>query len=434
MSFFLPTLFILSTLIITLMNTQATQHFRTLTLFQRSSSKWMVFTILLMSGIWGCENPKISIQDMHMDQSLPDIDQGQQDQSVEDQSIEDQSIEDQSIEDQSAEDQEILDQMLSMSDGPALYTEFCAFCHGSQGEGYVADQANALNNSTFLSTVDDYFLTQAIVHGRVGTPMSPWGQEKGGPLSAQDVEAIVDVIRSWQTEPSVDLVPLANQGEALRGQGPYQAACASCHGVNGEGVSALSLNNPWFLATISDEALAYAIEYGRPGTAMSAYGDLLTPGTIADVVAYIRSWQRPVDSEPIEPFRPQIEQAILNPEGPLAQWTLREDRFVSGEQVYQAMQEGKQFILIDARPSADYLDEHIQGAISLPFYLVEDYIDQLPTTIPIVSYCGCPHAISGQAADALLEAGFPSVAVLDEGFYVWRDEFEYPTVSGTEVR
>jgi cytochrome c oxidase cbb3-type subunit 3/ubiquinol-cytochrome c reductase cytochrome c subunit len=383
-------------------------------------------------GQSGCTDPKELNQNEIVDLGVSDqqwIDVG-----LVNQDPVDQDPVDQDPIDQDPIDQDPIDQDLSLSDGPALYTEFCAFCHGNTGEGYLADQANALNNPTFLQTVDDYFLSQAIIHGRVGTPMSPWGQEKGGPLSTEDVEAIVEVIRSWQTEPTLDLEPLSQQGEALRGQGPYQAACASCHGVDGEGITALSLNQPWFLATISDEALAYAIEYGRPGTAMGAYGSILNSGTIADLVAYIRSWQRPVDSNPIDPFIPQIDQAITHPNGPLAEWTLRENRFVSSQQVFDAFESGQQLILIDARPSADYLDEHIQNAISLPFYLIEEYIDVLPTTVPIVTYCGCPHAISGQAADALIEAGFPSVAILDEGFYVWRDEFGYPTRTGQEVR
>lgn len=393
-----------------------------------------LFGLIISSSLLGCDVPdsKMIPSDSYVNQDL-DLNPSQSiDQDV-DQDI-DQKLDQEVRESDQSMDQSLdqeLDQTQPISaDGQALYTRFCAFCHGDNGEGYVADQANALNHPDFLRTVDDLFLTQAIVHGRLGTPMSPWGIEKGGPLSAVEVDAIVRYIRQWQTEPSLDLPPLDQQGQALRGQGPYQAACASCHGDEGQGVSAISLNQPWFLATITDEALAYAIRKGRSGTAMGAYESIFNEAVIADLVAYIRSWQRPVDAEPIEPFTPQIEQAVLNPQGPLAEWTLREQRFVSAEQGYQALEQEQQFIFIDARPSADYLDEHIQGAISLPFYLINDYIEQLPSMVPIVTYCGCPHAISGQAADALLEAGFSSVAVLDEGFYVWRDEFNYPTRSG----
>ena len=55
----------------------------------------------------------------------------------------------------------------------------------------------------------------------------------------------------------------------------------------------------------------------------------------------------------------------------------------------------------------------------------------LPRDKWIVTYCGCPHAISGQAADTLLEAGFEKVGVLDEGFFVWQD-LGYPVSRGRE--
>jgi cytochrome c oxidase cbb3-type subunit 3/ubiquinol-cytochrome c reductase cytochrome c subunit len=111
---------------------------------------------------------------------------------------------------------------------------------------------------------------------------------------------------------------------------------------------------------------------------------------------------------------------------------LREGRFVPASQVNTAMEMGARFTLIDARPAADYLDEHIYGAISLPFYDIDQYAEDLPQDAFTVTYCGCPHAVSGQAADALIARGFSRVAVLDEGFYEWRDTFAYPTTTGTQ--
>ena len=58
--------------------------------------------------------------------------------------------------------------------GEELYQQFCGFCHGAEGEGYLADNANALSNQDFLSVATDEFLTLSTVHGRSGTPMSPW--------------------------------------------------------------------------------------------------------------------------------------------------------------------------------------------------------------------------------------------------------------------
>lgn len=317
--------------------------------------------------------------------------------------------------------------------GDNLYQQFCGFCHGSSGEGYLADHANALSNPDFLSTVSDEFLSLATIHGRPGTPMSPWGQEKGGPLDASMVRDIVAFIRSWQIEASVVHPTPSLVGSAQRGRPLYNAVCASCHGENGEGVSAVSLNNPWFLETVSDAFIAHAIQVGRRGTAMSAYGPpLVNEQGVADLIALIRSWTLPVDMDPPPPFTPQVDQTPLNPEGDEPSFELREGRFVPAQQVYDALIDQRRLTLIDARPAADYLDEHIDGAISLPFYEIDNYITELDPQTFTITYCGCPHAVSGQAADALIAQGFERVAVLDEGFYEWRDTFGFPTTSGTQ--
>ena len=56
--------------------------------------------------------------------------------------------------------------------GAVAYAKTCALCHGAQGEGYVADNATALNNPTFLATAPDDFLRQSVGRGRPGTTMS----------------------------------------------------------------------------------------------------------------------------------------------------------------------------------------------------------------------------------------------------------------------
>lgn len=313
------------------------------------------------------------------------------------------------------------------ADGPALYQEYCAFCHGDAGEGYVSDNANALANQSFLSAADDEFLTLATIHGRPGTPMSAWGVAKGGPLEDHEVAAIVAHIRGWQTEPSVALGEAPVEGNATRGQGAYAARCADCHGESGEGGTYMSINNPWFLETASDAFIAYAITNGREDTRMRAYADSLPERTINDITALIRSWAVPVDTEPIPPYEPDLDRAVLNPDGPDPAWELREDRYVSIHTVNESIEAGDALVLVDARPTSDFVTSHIAGAINLPFYDIGDYVDELPRDRWVVAYCGCPHAVSGQAADVLIAAGFERVAVLDEGFYEWEDA-GYPVV------
>ncbi len=79
------------------------------------------------------------------------------------------------------------------------------------------------------------------------------------------------------------------------GQQLWGLNCASCHGVQGLGVSAPALNSQEFLASTTDEQMHGIIRGGIPGTEMPAwwteYGGPLTDQQIRSVVAYVRSWQ-----------------------------------------------------------------------------------------------------------------------------------------------
>jgi cytochrome c oxidase cbb3-type subunit III len=319
--------------------------------------------------------------------------------------------------------------------GAALYTQYCAMCHGSDGEGYSADEANALANPDFLKSADDAYIAAGIVRGRPGTPMSAWGKEKGGPLGPAEVSAILAFMRSWQTEPSVDLGQAPVHGDALKGAELYERWCAACHGKRGEGGQYLKLGNPIFLETAGDAFIRYAIDQGRRNTPMMAYRSILSPKEIDDVVAYVRSFQRPDRFEDtvaeVQEALSQVIQSrgVLHPGNPPAEFALIDGRYVPADDVYAAHQAKKSFIIVDARPGSDYLRSHIQGAISIPFYDMPSAVGLLPKNLWIITYCGCPHAISGKAADTLKGAGYDKVAVLDEGFFFWQEK-EYPVVIG----
>ncbi|TPV93493.1 MAG: hypothetical protein B7733_20185 [Myxococcales bacterium FL481] len=309
------------------------------------------------------------------------------------------------------------------------YALYCALCHGDEGQGYVADGANALAHPDFLAAASDQLLRRAIVRGRQGTPMSGWGLEWGGPLDDAGVAGLVALMRSWQTRPNLSLGTEAGMGQPGLGEAVYAVHCEHCHGPRGAGSTYMSLADPGFLADASDGYLRYAVAKGRAGTPMPAFETTLNASQIDDVVALIRSWQRPLDgSTPALPSM-DISDALLNPGGlPPLEFGLS-DRFISVEQLKRAYDAAESFIVIDARAPGDYVGGHIQGAVSVPFYAVSDYLDQLPTDVWIVTYCGCPHAASEAAADALFAAGYSQVRVLDEGLDLWI-ELGYPTEAG----
>lgn len=315
--------------------------------------------------------------------------------------------------------------------GAEHYAKYCALCHGGAGEGYKADDAPALRNATFLTLSTDAFLEHAVLRGRPGTTMSPWAQDRGGPLDATAASSIVLYLRGLTPHTPNDPSGLEVRGDAAAGAPVYAARCAECHGAKGEGGRFVNLGNPELLATASDGFLLRSIEQGRPGTLMPAFAGTLPPAELANVVTLIRSWQRPPDSPLPAPPRPgQLTDVVQNPSAGNATFPGIE-RFVPADTVKAALDQRRRIVLLDARPPYDYARAHISGAISAPFYEVADYAPQLPRDAPIVAYCGCPHAESGQAVDTLKGLGYSTVYVLDEGFTVWRER-GYPVRGGAK--
>lgn len=94
-----------------------------------------------------------------------------------------------------------------------------------------------------------------------------------------------------------DVVYRADQtpGDAeqiARGKASF-GMCAGCHGANGEGQIGVgpAINSPNYVAIASNELLTRTITEGRTGTNMVPFGAMLKDEGVADVVAYLRSWQ-----------------------------------------------------------------------------------------------------------------------------------------------
>ena len=140
----------------------------------------------------------------------------------------------------------------SQEHGREIYGRMCAVCHGAGGEGYKADQAPALAHRDFLASVTDEFLESAIANGRIGTTMSAWSKERGGPLGPDDVAATIAFLRTWdrRKHPALDERPSA--GNIAAGSVIFARECVRCHGVRGVGGPNVNIGNPELLATASD--------------------------------------------------------------------------------------------------------------------------------------------------------------------------------------
>lgn len=218
----------------------------------------------------------------------------------------------------------------SFASGKALYREHCANCHGDRGQG--ASGGDGRGRIGELSTPDvsarlgRVRLLDVIRDGKPGTAMPPFGDR----MQPAQIEALAAYVRtalllatpldvSGTTaharglpgtsaavpSPSpapvqrADLtlpLPAGLSGDPARGKRFYNANCATCHGVRGDGqgprayfinpkprvfdseASRGSLNRPAIFAGVS---------MGRPGTEMPAWSKVLDEQQIADVAEYV---------------------------------------------------------------------------------------------------------------------------------------------------
>jgi rhodanese-related sulfurtransferase/mono/diheme cytochrome c family protein len=91
----------------------------------------------------------------------------------------------------------------------------------------------------------------------------------------------------------------AQDTQIEHGRDLYDRMCTVCHGKDGEGYvadRAPAIGHQEFLAAASDAFLVRALERGRPGTTMSAWGTTrggpLTPSDERAIVAFMRTWQK----------------------------------------------------------------------------------------------------------------------------------------------
>lgn len=319
--------------------------------------------------------------------------------------------------------------------GEHLYARMCAVCHGREGQGYAADQAPALHHPRFLGSVTDSFLRSAIANGRTGTTMSAWSTAHSGPLAPAEIDALVAFLRDWEDGPRPALDESPAHGNATRGMETFARECQACHGHEGTGGPNVHIGNLDLLSTASDGFLRYAIRDGRPGTLMPAFASKLGDSGVEDVLAALRNWQEHAAIAPKPPpVRPPpipLGPIPLFPHGPEPVGFLAYPKNTGANVVKGQLDRHARIGLIDARAPSDYLNEHIAGAVSVPFYDPEPYVVSLPKDAWLALYCACPHAESGALAQKLAAKGFTKITVLDEGLWVWKDR-KYPTRTGVD--
>lgn len=243
------------------------------------------------------------------------------------------------------------------SRGRRIYARVCSVCHGEQGKGSMFASPNlrpAPRDFTSQGAKDELTrdrMLAAVTHGRPNTAMPGYGRR----FSQEDLEAVVDYIRvsimrvqeaeavagtratagpgtkkgarkeaghdhgdhSGHGDPNdhaahghggdhalgkdgkIDMrKPFSNglRGDPVAGQKFYDANCATCHGIKGDGQGprAYFINpkpavftDPKTRAGMNRPVIYDGVALGRRGSEMPAWDKVMTPQEIADVSEYV---------------------------------------------------------------------------------------------------------------------------------------------------
>lgn len=189
-----------------------------------------------------------------------------------------------------------------------LYGRNCAGCHGKDGK---AGPAPPLNDNLFRASISEDELAMVIAGGRnvtkhQKTMMPGFAKSSGGTLTPAQIQVLVFEIKgvryrlkekSHGDEPTYEVVKDADGKEPLWGDPgrkpkdapdypvkeikagrtsqeyerirmtTFKNACAGCHGEAGRGGDSGAINDPAFLALISNQALRRILITGRPDLA-----------------------------------------------------------------------------------------------------------------------------------------------------------------------
>jgi mono/diheme cytochrome c family protein len=220
--------------------------------------------------------------------------------------------------------------------GKIVFAQNCVVCHGERGQGSNHPVGGPLPPRDLASPQARAELSRermlaSVTHGRPGTGMAAFS----GRLPAQDIEAVVDYVRAALMVPSAESIsgvrahggrsgdtgkpaarpapqamadmslPMPNGlvGDAVKGGRFYNANCATCHGVKGDGKGPRAyFINPKprnFREASARAVLARPVIYmatamGRLGSEMPAWNKVLNEQEIADVSEYVfRQFIRP---------------------------------------------------------------------------------------------------------------------------------------------
>lgn len=191
-------------------------------------------------------------------------------------------------------------------DFTTLYKQNCAGCHGAEGHRGLAV---SLANPVYLSLAGREELIRVTSEGVKGQLMPAFARSKGGMLTDEQVAILADgILARWSKPHLLDgqaPPPLHTTlvGDAAAGGELFKTTCVRCHNQQRTGpVAAGPLDDPSYLALISDQSLRSTILSGRPDEGMPDWRSVapapLSDQQVTNLVAWLASRRTSAPGQP----------------------------------------------------------------------------------------------------------------------------------------
>ncbi len=179
-----------------------------------------------------------------------------------------------------------------MTEGERVYLQSCAACHQPNGEGLAGVFPGLKGSPIAIGDVAAHI--DIVVNGKAGSAMQAYKDQ----LSAVELAAVITYERNAWGNDTGDMVTPAQLSDMAwdmdalmaTGEEVYLKSCAACHQPNGEGLPGVFpglKGSPLIVGDIG--AHIDIVLNGKPGSAMQAFKDQLSPEEIAAVVTYERN-------------------------------------------------------------------------------------------------------------------------------------------------
>ncbi|MEO5378762.1 MAG: c-type cytochrome [Magnetococcus sp. DMHC-6] len=172
------------------------------------------------------------------------------------------------------------------------FKKYCASCHGEKGDGksnaaqgLIPPPRNFTDPKALVDLTREKML-HAVQEGKTGTAMVAWKSL----FTPKEIELLVDYIRDT-------LMASSRAGDASPGRRIFADYCSVCHGDKGDTAiwarngltpSPRNFTTDQARKELSLERMLFSVTYGRPNTAMPAWGERLSKEEIQQVIDYIR--------------------------------------------------------------------------------------------------------------------------------------------------